>query len=80
VNDLDADLFVTDEFNSTNYLLVVTALADRNTLFTTPHLRCSLAMNGHLDEAYVRAALAYYVKTKAWDRTYVAALRSRSLG
>lgn len=76
-NDLEADLFVTDEFNSTNYLLVATALADRNTLFTTPHVLCSLATNGRLDEGYVQAVLSYYVETKGWDRTYVVALRGR---
>lgn len=79
-NDREADLLVTDEFNSTNYLLIATAVADRNTLFTTPHLLCRLADADRLPPAYVQAALSYYVETKEWDRTYVAALRGRSLG
>lgn len=79
-NDREADLLVTDEFNSTNYLLIATAVADRNTLSTTPHLLCRLAGADRLPPAYVRAALSYDVETKGWDRTYVAALRERYLG
>lgn len=79
-NDLCADLFVTDEFNSTNYLLVNLALDDRNTLFTTPHLLCRLATAGALDPAYVRACCSYYCETKDWDRTYVDALVQTRLG
>jgi len=78
-NDLGASLFVTDEFGSTNYLLVNVALDDRNTLFTTPHLLCGLADRGVLSRAYVDAALTYYVETKGWDRAYVEALRTRFL-
>jgi len=79
-NDRGADLFVTDEFNSTNYLLVSLALDDRNTLFTTPHVLCRLATAGALDQAYVRACCAYYCDTKDWDRTYVDALVRTRLG
>ena len=42
-NELDADLFLTDEFNTTNYLFINLALDDRNILFTTPHVLCTLA-------------------------------------
>lgn len=78
-NDLDAKLFVTDEFNSTNYLFVSLALADRNTLFTTPHVLCTLANRGVLELAYVDAVLTYLADTKAWDDSYVDRLRSRYL-
>jgi len=78
-NDLAADLFVTDEFNTTNYLFISLALDDRNTLFTTPHVLCTLATRGTLPMEYVEAALAYYVETKGWDARYVARLRARFL-
>ncbi len=78
-NDLDADLFITDEFNSTNYLFVSLALNDRNTLFTTPHVLCALATHDVLPSAYVSAALTYYVETKHWDRQYVSQLRKKYL-
>ncbi|MFB6128194.1 MAG: hypothetical protein ABEJ47_00385 [Halorhabdus sp.] len=78
-NELEAELFVTDEFNTTNYLFVALALDDRNTLFTTPHVLCSLARNDILPEAYVEAALTYYVETKDWDEQYIAQLRTRYL-
>lgn len=78
-NELAADLFITDEFNTTNYLLVTLALDDRNTLFTTPHILCTLAVHGILAEEYVDAALTYYVETKGWDRQYVARLRQEYL-
>jgi len=78
-NDLDADMFVTDEFNSTNYLFVNLALDDRNTLFTTPHILCTFATNGVLPSEYVDAALTYYVETKGWDQQYVGQLRRQYL-
>ena len=78
-NELDADLFVTDEFNTTNYLFVTLALDDRNTLFTTPHILCTLAAHEILPEEYVDAALTYYVETKGWDAQYVAQLRQHLL-
>jgi hypothetical protein len=78
-NDLSADLFVTDEFSSTNYLFVNLVLEDRNTLFTTPHLLCVLAIREILPSGYVDAALAYYTDTKGWDDQYVAQLRQRYL-
>jgi hypothetical protein len=78
-NHLDAAMFVTDEFNTTNYLLVALALADRNTLFTTPHVLCVLTAHGILDRRYVDAALTYYVDTKGWDREYVDRLRDEYL-
>ncbi|QHS16512.1 hypothetical protein GWK26_04730 [haloarchaeon 3A1-DGR] len=74
-NELSAAMFVTDEFNTTNYLLVSIALADRNSLFTTPHLLCLLASRGALGSRYVDAALTYFIDTKRWDRRYVHALR-----
>lgn len=78
-NDLDAELFITDEFSSTNYLFVSLALDDRNTLFTTPHILCSLATHDVLPSEYVSAALTDYVDTKHWDRQYVAQLRKTYL-
>ncbi|MFC5973438.1 hypothetical protein ACFPYI_19080 [Halomarina salina] len=78
-NDLDADLFITDEFNTTNYLFVSLALDDRNTLFTTPHILCSLASHDVLSSAYVSAVLTYYIETKHWDKQYVTHLRKRYL-
>lgn len=78
-NHLDADLFVTDEFNTTNYLFVALALEDRNVLFTTPHILCVLGDRGILDAGYVDAVLTYYVDTKGWDRQYVERLRRQYL-
>ena len=78
-NDLQAAMFLTDEFNTTNYLLISLALDDRNTLFTTPHVLCSLARDGILSAAYVDAALTYFVETKHWDSAYVERLRSEYL-
>jgi predicted ribonuclease YlaK len=74
-NELPAAMFVTDEFNTTNYLLVSLALEDRNSLFTTPHLLCLFASRGVLDSHYVDAVLTYFLDTKQWDRQYVQALR-----
>ena len=78
-NTLDAPLFITDEFNSTNYLFVSLALDDRNTLFTTPHVLCKLASRGVLPSEYVDAALSYYVDSKGWDEQYLDQLRRRYL-
>lgn len=78
-NELAAAMFVTDEFNSTNYLLVAQAIDDRNTLFTTPHVLCSLAQTDVLDPRYVDSVLTYFVKTKEWDEAYIDSLRSEYL-
>ena len=78
-NELAADLFLTDEFNTTNYLLVALALDDRSVLFTTPHILCTLATHEILPEEYVDAALTYFVETKNWDAKYVAQLRQQYL-
>lgn len=78
-NEMEADMFVTDEFNTTNYLLIALALKDRNTLFTTPHVLCSLASHGVLDARYVDALLTYYVQIKHWDLQYIDQLRSKYL-
>lgn len=78
-NDFGADLFVTDEFNSTNYLFVSLALDDRNILFTTPHLLCTFATHEILPRQYVDAALTYYVETKSWDSEYIDRLRQQYL-
>jgi rRNA-processing protein FCF1 len=78
-NDLQAAMFLTDEFNTTTYLLVSLGLDDRNTLFTTSHVLCSLADDGSLSTGYVDAALTYFVETKHWDRAYVEQLRSEYL-
>jgi hypothetical protein len=78
-NDLGAAMFVTDEFGTTNYLLVSLALDDRNVLFTTPHVLCKLGERGVLDPRYVASALTYYCQTKGWDEVYVDRLRARYL-
>ena len=78
-NELGADLFLTDEFNTTNYLFINLALDDRNILFTTPHILCTLATREALPVEYVAAALTYYAETKGWDAQYVAHLRQRCL-
>ena len=78
-NELKADLFITDEFNTTNYLFVNLALDDRNILFTTPHILCTFATHEILPVAYVEAALTYYVETKGWDTHYVSQLRKQYL-
>jgi len=78
-NELAADLFITDEFNTANYLFVNLALEDRNILFTTPHILCTLATHEILSVEYVAAALTYYVDTKSWDAQYIAQLRHRLL-
>jgi len=74
-NEMDAEMLVTDEFNTTNYLLVSLALADRNVLFTTPHVLCKLGEREIISSEYVDAALSYYVETKQWDSHYVDRLR-----
>lgn len=73
-------MFVTDEFNTTNYLLVSLALDDRTVLITTPHLLCVLVANDIISPHYVTGALTYYVETKDWDQQYVEQLRSEYLG
>ena len=78
-NTLDAPFFITDEFNSTNYLFVSLALDDRNTLFTTPHVLCKLASQGILPPEYVDAALSYYIDSKGWDEQYLDQLRDKYL-
>jgi len=78
-NEVTADLFVTDEFNTTNYLFINLALDDRNILFTTPHLLCTLATHDVLPVEYVTGALTYYVETKGWDAQYIAQLRQHYL-
>lgn len=78
-NELAVDLFITDEFSTTNYLFVTLALDDRNSLFTTPDILCTLATHGILSAEYVDAALTYFVETKGWDTQYVAQLRQHQL-
>lgn len=78
-NDVGADLFITDEFNTTNYLFVTLALDDRNILFTTPHILCTLASHEILPSEYVSAALTYYIDTKSWDAQYIDQLRHQKL-
>lgn len=78
-NELSAAMFVTDEFNTTNYLLVAIAIDDRNSLFTTPHLLYLLASREVLDRHYVGAVLTYFCDTKQWDRQYVQVLRRNYL-
>ena len=75
-NDIEADMFVTDEFNSIKFQLISLAINDRNILFTTPHLLCVLAEHNILDPRYVDHALSYFIETKHWDRSYVNTLRT----
>lgn len=78
-NELSAAMFVTNEFNTTNYLFVSLALDDRNILFTTPHILCVLTDRGLLTPQYVDVVLTYYIETKQWDRQYVDQLRNTYL-
>jgi hypothetical protein len=78
-NELEADLFITDEFSTTNYLFINLVLADRNTLFTTPHILCTFVTHDILPVEYVDTVLSYYVETKGWERQYVAQLRQEYL-
>lgn len=78
-NDIDAEMFVTDEFNSVKFQLISLAITDRNLLFTTPHLMCVLAAHDILDTRYVDHALSYFIETKHWDRSYVNMVRTMYL-
>jgi rRNA-processing protein FCF1 len=78
-NELETALFITDEFNTTNYLFINLALDDRNILFTTPHILCTLAAHDILSREYVDTALTYYLETKNWDPQYVSQLRKQYL-
>lgn len=78
-NEHGMEMFVADEFNSTNYLFVSLALDDRNRLYTTPHILCVLAIQGFLSAPYVEAALTDYTETKGWDRQYAELLRAKYL-
>ena len=78
-NELEGDLFITDEFNPTNYLFINLALNDRSTLFRTPHILCTLTTHEILPMEYVDAALSYYIETKGWDAQYIAQLRQHHL-
>ena len=78
-NDLEATLFITDEFNSTNHLFVSLALDDRNTLFTTPHVLYKLASREVLPSEYVDAAFSYYADSKRWGEQYLNQLRHKYL-
>lgn len=78
-NDLDADLFVTDEFGSTNFALVALEVVDSESLCTTPHLLCRLAEAGFLDESYVAGTLSYLQELNHWDAAYVDRLRRKYL-
>ncbi|MCX2818641.1 hypothetical protein EGH25_04655 [Haladaptatus sp. F3-133] len=78
-NNRNVDFLITDDFGSTKYLLLNLALEDRNKLFTTPHILCTLAADGALHPEYVEEALTYYFETKSWDGKYVGLLRERYL-
>ena len=78
-NELGADLLLTDESNTTNYLFVNLALDGRNILFTTLHILCTLTTTDILPAEYVAAALTYHVETKGWDEQYIAQLRQQYL-
>lgn len=78
-NALDADLFVTDEFGGANFALIHLAVDDRESVRTTPELLAELAEAGHIDDAYVDAALTYLQGVKGWDGVYVDRVRERYL-
>jgi hypothetical protein len=78
-NNRDMDFFITDEFGSTNYLLVNLALDDKSKLFTTPHILCTLAANDIIHPGYVEDALAYYIETKSWSKEYIDRLRDEHI-
>lgn len=78
-NAIDADMFVTDEFNSIKFQFISLAINDPNALFTTPHLLCVLADYGILDTRYADHTLSYFIETKHWDRSYVDTLRTMYL-
>lgn len=78
-NDIEADMFVTDEFNSIKFQLISLAINDRNILFMTPQLLCVLAEHDILDPRYVDHALSYFIDTKHWDRSFVNTLRTMHL-
>jgi hypothetical protein len=73
-NERTAELFVTDKFNTVNYLLVGLSLDYRNTLSTTPHVLYRLATAEVLDSNHVATLLSYYVDTKDWNAEYVGRL------
>jgi rRNA-processing protein FCF1 len=79
-NDIDADLFVTDEFGTSNVLLVSLELDDERILSTTPQVLCVLADRDVLSPGYVDATLTYLCELKHWDRQYVERLREKYLG
>lgn len=78
-NDIEADMFVTDEFGSSNFPLVTLELYDTNILFTTPHLLCKLAEQGVLDTTYTSSTLTYLCELKHWDRQYISRLQTKYL-
>jgi len=78
-NEIDAESFITDEFSTSNYLLIAMELEDRNALFTSPHVLCKLAGRGILTPEYVSAVLTYLRERKHWDRVYIDQLRDRYL-
>ncbi len=79
-NNSDADLFVTDEFGTSNVLLVSLALDDERILSTTPQVLCVLADRDVLSPEYVDATLTYLCELKHWDRQYVERLREKYFG
>lgn len=78
-NNSACELFVTDEMNNVNILLIQEALDDQNLLTTTPKLLCKLAEQGILDPRHVSALLTYYAETKNWDQAYLSVLRNKHL-
>lgn len=55
------------------------ALAYWNTLFTIPHILCTLATAGILPDEYVTVALTDSSETKHWDQQDIDQLRQRYL-
>jgi hypothetical protein len=78
-NEIEADMFVTDEFGSRNFPLVTLELYDTNILLTTPHLLCELAEQDILDKRYTSSVLTYLCELKHWDQQYISRLRNKYL-
>lgn len=78
-NNLKADMFITDEFNSINYVIISSAVNDSNILFTTPQVLCILAREGFIDKRYIDMTLTYLSDIKNWNYEIVEVYRQKYL-
>lgn len=79
-NQTSAEMLVTDEFSSTNYLLISVAIDDRSSLYATPEILCLFGREGVLHRKYVSHLLSYLTRRKDWDTQYISLLRKKYLG